>query len=281
MKKILFLAICLSFVTIQLHAQIKFNINLLPDHETYLVSLTTDETIDNPLNMSSNIQVVIKAPFEVNSPFVPVNIESQIQGVDWVDNAFMDDSGSAPSDDYTLIAFTMVQSSTKSIVYENGTETPIFTFKNLNNVCVGEILLPENDDVVVQKAITEGFNFTQSISVLKTRGNAFHGIENASVNCEDFDTGITPDLVLADLKTYPVPADDILNIEWTNLESYERLAFEIFSAKGDLVQTLEVENTSGKKTAQLDISKYAQGLYSFRSKSEKGFGKIYKFIVIK
>lgn len=275
MRKILSSTLLTLFTVVVLQAQVQIMFSKLSDQETYLVSLMPEQTIAAPFNMSSNIQIVIKVPLD--QTFMAGEIESLVPGLEWVDNAIIDQS--SPSGDYALCAFSMVQQTTKLISYQTGIEVPLFTFKNTEGECADGIVLLDNSDPEVVQAISSGFNFTQNITVLAARGNVCSGVMNNVADCESIGTGVTASPVVKDLIAYPVPAARVLNVAWTNPATYEKLNLEIFSNSGQLLKTIEVDATAGEKKNSIDLDGFAFGLYSFRLMNDKGEYQQYKFIV--
>ena len=275
MKKII-VPFLLLLLASGLQAQVNFSLSLLPDQETYLVSLVSDKDIPAPMNMASNVQIVLKIP--ADEPFLAGNIKSQIPGVDWIDNAFAKQSDE--SEDYGLCAFVMTQSVTKAISFEAGVETPLFTFKNVESGCVGALSLPENQDVEVNQALGRGFNFTQNITLLATRGNAYSGVINKVADCNALSTSVEEELLAKDLKAYPVPAKDQLTIEWFNPNNSESMELQVLGANGQLLQKMEVDPKSGAQKIELAIENYPTGLYNFMLKNDSGDYQQYKFIKV-
>lgn len=275
MKKIIVPFLLLLLAT-SLQAQVNFSLSLLPDQETYLVSLVSDKDIPAPMNMASNVQIVLKIPS--GEPFLAGEIESQVPGVEWVDNAFAKQSESGT--EYGLCAFVMTQSVTKAISFEAGVETPLFTFKNLESGCVGALSLPENQDAEVYQALGRGFNFTQNITLLATRGNAYSGVINKVADCNALSTSVQEELLAKDLKAYPVPAKDQLTIEWFNPNNFESLELDVLGANGQLLQNIAVDPKTGAHKIELAIENYPTGLYNFILKNDKGDYQQYKFIKV-
>lgn len=275
MKK-LSLPLLLLCLAIGLQAQVKFSLSLLADQETYLVSMLSEKDIPAPMNIASNIQVVLKIP--AGEPFLAGNIQSQIAGIDWTDNAFAKQSNS--SEDYGLCAFVMVQSMTKAITFEADKETPLFTFKNIESGCVGALSLPENQDREVGKAVARGYNFTQNITLLATRGNAFSGIINKVADCNQLSTSIDQIPLTQNLTAYPVPSTDLLTVEWSNPTSFKTLQLDLIGTNGQHLKTIPLAANAGPKKIQLELDNYPSGLYHFVIKNDLGEYQQHQFIVV-
>lgn len=277
MKKFIILPIFLLLISnLYLQAQVKFSINLLPDQETYLVSLIPDEDINAPLNAASNIQIVFKIPMD--KPFLAGEITSQIEGITWIDNAFSHaESGGT---DYALCAITMAEASTKKLQFQEGVELPLFTFKNLESGCVGAIIIPENTDEEVKRAVARGYNFTQNITLLAARGNGYSGVINKVADCAELSTSISEEPIVSALKAYPVPVNKNLVIEWSNIASYKDLQLEVVNSLGQIMLEKALDGSIGFKNTQLNVENYSAGLYHFRISNELGNSQQYKFIVV-
>ena len=263
-------------LTVCAQAQVKFGLHLLSDGETYLVSLQSERDIPAPLNMASNVQVVLKLP--TDTPFLAGDIQSQIPGVTWTDNAFAKQTNG--TEGYGLCAFVMNQSVTKSIPFEAGVEVPLFTFKNLESGCVGTLSLPDNGDAEVRGAVARGQNFTQNITLLASRGNAFVGLLNSVVECPELSTHIEATELPQQLRAYPVPTDRQLTIEWENPVRYESLSMDVMAANGQHLSRLDLNANAGPQQTQLDVHDYPTGLYYFILKNDRGDFQQHKFLVL-
>ena len=108
--KYLFIILLTAF-TFRMNAQVQFNLNLLSDEETFLISILPEQTMSAPLNRVSNLQVVIKTELGLNLD--AVQLESMVPGIDWVNSAFLDNPNA--EEPYTLNVFSMAQSSSNAV----------------------------------------------------------------------------------------------------------------------------------------------------------------------
>ena len=277
MKKIIVPIILFVLTQTGIQAQVKFNLDLLPDQETYLVSLLPEKDITSPFNIASNIQIVLKTPAE--EPFLAGEITSQVEGVSWIDNAVAyEEIGQS---DYALHAFAMVETSTQKLQFVEGVAIPLFTFKNIESGCVGTLSLPDNTDEEVISAIGKGYNFTQNITLLESRGNGYSGVLNKVASCPELSTSTQLLPINNSLKAYPIPAQNELTVEWTNPESYEGLQIKVFNALGQAVYESPLDGSIGFKQINLPVKNYAAGLYHFAIQSKTNGSQQYKFIVSK
>lgn len=273
--KNLSIIIFLAFLTIpQLQAQLQFNLSLLSDNETFLVSMSSETTIEAPLNRTSNGQIVLNIIGD--EPFTAGNIESLVPGVTWTDNVYLEESNQPNLP--RLMAFAMQESSTTNFVYEANVEVPLFTFKNQHGACPGIIELTDNEDDVVILAKENGFNFTQNFTVLETRGNAFSSIGNSTVDCNDiFINTIEQDLV-KDVKIYPIPTAQELTIEWTNDQNQDHLNLEVLDIHGKLLQTVSVDGITGEQKHTLNLDRLNSGVLMVRFKNDQFIGQYFKIV---
>lgn len=79
---------------------------------------------------------------------------------------------------------------------------------------------------------------------------------------------------LADLKVYPNPAKDLLNIEFTS-ETTGKTKFDIFNLNGRLIKTVNLESTDNHY--QINIQDLASGAYILIINNEGGSNS-HKFI---
>lgn len=261
MKNIIASFVLLAFFQISAKAQVFFNIDLLADKETYLISYISEKDINPPLNSTANVQVVLKVPYDKAVNFDPIDITSYIDGISWIVDVQYEIKTTV--EPYYLIAFSMTQSMTKNIQYKSGEMTPLFSFRNASDDCIGKIVLPDNDDFVVEDALEKGLNFTQSLTTLSKRANTFAGIENGEVDCAlvlDTDEWSAK----FSLEAFPVPTKEYLTIQWENPESLRSLSLEVVDLQGQLLQTVQVSSSKGIYNERIDVSGLPNGLYALR-----------------
>ncbi|MFT4753177.1 MAG: hypothetical protein ACI85Q_000715 [Salibacteraceae bacterium] len=108
--------------------------------------------------------------------------------------------------------------------------------------------------------------FTQSIEV-SSAGTYQVTVTDPSTGCEgsdqmvvDFVLGI-PNAMNAQLKLYPNPAVDFINLEFNNFTTQGTVQVEILSITGQLVRTIPVDVSGVSGTQQMDVSNLAVGTY--------------------
>ncbi|MCB0556780.1 MAG: T9SS type A sorting domain-containing protein [Phaeodactylibacter sp.] len=276
-KPILFIGLAL-FMSCVLQAQVKLKLSLLPDQQTYLVSMIPEQSWDMPMNMVGSAQVVLQ--MQAGRPFLAGNINSLIPGVSWMDNAYVESPASSPEFDF--VCFALNEMGTKNIPFQEGQETPLFSFINLEAGCVGLLELVENSDTHIQNIVrNDHINITQNITVLGARGNAFTGIADGLVDCTVV-RAKSDASILSHLHVYPIPTTDALQISWETHpgQKVDQLLVSDFLGKLTLEQKVIPE--LGKQNLSLDVSGFPPGLYTASLvNTETGDRQFFQFIVVR
>lgn len=266
------LAICLLF---SLQAQVRLNLSLLPDQQTYLVSMVPDVSWPTPQNMVGGAQICLQMP--AGKPFLAGQIKSLIPGTTWTDNAYLEKATATA--DYQYVCFSLSEMGTKAIPFSEGVETPLFSFKNLEPGCVGVLELVENNNPVTQSVVAKDrVNITQNMTVLGARGNAYTGLMNSRVDCTLISTTDERPIV-SRLRVFPVPATDVLQVAWENSESSKISKLQVADMLG---RQMALENTSelaGEQQLRLDVAGYPTGLYLASLVNQSGERQSFRFIV--
>lgn len=282
MKKLLLSLLaygCLSQAT----AQVSFQLSLLADKKTYLVSMMPSETWVYPKNITGTAQVTVRIPANVR--FTAGNITSLQAGVKWLDNARIETPASDPTHDY--VSFSLTSMATKNIPYQQNVETPLFTFTNLQNDCVGKVELIDNNEAVVSKITAEGYNIKNHLTTLATKGSeAVSGIQGSRVaDCTASTSVQDLNKDLSIVNAYPVPTTDLLTIEWTSrvadaantvLIATDILGQEVYSKK---IDPLSIKGNINK--IEVNVIEWASGLYLFHFVNDKGVSATQKVLVTK
>ena len=79
------------------------------------------------------------------------------------------------------------------------------------------------------------------------------------------------------LKVYPNPVSDILNVSILSPDAAEN-TISIYNHTGKLIRTFDMNVTSGSWNFNIDVSKYAKGLYSIEYRNNRAIN-IKKFVV--
>jgi hypothetical protein len=262
-----------------IQAQVKFKLSILPDQQTYLVSVLPEVSWSSPMNMVGSVQVVLR--METGEPFLAGEITSLVPETSWLDNAYLDHPSSSP--EYNYVCFVLKERSTKNIPFENGVEVPLFTFKNLEPNCVGNLELVENDDLLTRRVIDlDHFNISQNMAVVGARGNAFSGVIGEGVNCEVISETQQPHLIVNDLRVFPIPAKDVLQIRWESNVDERIDQVRIFDQIGNLMklEKLPANLSSEEQEFDLKVSDLPAGLYTGSLINLSGNYQFFKFIVL-
>ena len=110
-----------------------------------------------------------------------------------------------------------------------------------------------------------------STSISEAEANGFEVGPNLGIT-EFFDNNI--DDVL---KVYPNPVSDILNVSIVSPDAEEN-TISIYNHSGKLIRTFDMNLTSGSWNFNIDVSKYAKGLYSIEYRNNRTTN-IKKFVV--
>ena len=110
-----------------------------------------------------------------------------------------------------------------------------------------------------------------STSISEAVANGFEVGPNLSIT-EFFDNNIDDEL-----RVYPNPVSDILNVSIISPDAGENM-ISIYNHAGQLMRTFDVNVTSGAWNFNIDVSKYAKGLYSIEYRNKKAT-TIKKFVV--
>lgn len=107
----------------------------------YQVNLQSDTTWTFPNNITSSLQVTVKAP---TGGFTAGNLTSQVANVTFAQGSVYVAPAEEPGYDY--ISFTLTSNGTQGIPYVKGSSIPLFTFEN-TGTCTGDsIFLMTSDD---------------------------------------------------------------------------------------------------------------------------------------
>ncbi len=282
MKKLLLGLIACGCLT-KSTAQVSFQLSLMPDHKTYLVSMTPAQTWAYPKNITGTAQVTVRIP--ANLRFTAGSITSLQQGVKWLDNARVETPDADRTHDY--VSFSMTSMATKNIPYQANVETPLFTFTNIQNDCVGKVELVDNNDAATQNVVAEGFNVKNHISVLAMYGEAFAGTQGNRVadcstvtNAQDLNNGLYVQNV------YPTPATDLVTIEWTDSQASKapNTVLIITDVLGQEMVNQKIDPLSIKASVnkiELDVRPWSNGVYLFHFVNDKGLSPTQKIVVTK
>lgn len=257
-------------------AQIKYQLTLLPDNKTYLVSLVPQQTWDYPLNLTSTAQVTIKVPGDKAFTAAVTNMNPDVK---WIDNSYIETPESDPA--HTYVSFGLVSLGTDKLIYKANEELMLFTFQNIaTEDCIGQISLIDNEKDAFKGKDAETWNIGNQISVLAAEGDVYNGNLRADVDCskalgtKDFFNDVN-------VKAYPIPTASQFTIEWNAREAQPKTVIQIESIDGRIIEKREVNVAAGLNKEQFDFSALSAGGYNFSFISEGKTSKRYQFLVVR
>lgn len=258
-------------------SQVRLNLSLMPDRQTYLVSMLPDQSWQAPMNAVGSAQIVIQT--DAAKPFLAGQIKSLVPGVSWLDNAYVESPGAAPQ--YRFICFALNEPGTRNIAFQAGVETPLFSFVNLEPGCAGPVNLIDNNDPLIQQVVSKNhLNVTQNITVLGARGNAFSGIAVNNADCSELQTK-TEEFIVSNLKIYPVPATDILQMHWELApeQNIDKLLVTDMIGRQLVLET--IKPLAGAHQYNLDVATFPTGLYLATLINKEGKRQSFRFTVLR
>jgi hypothetical protein len=279
MKKILnIIGVCGSLLLSNtIHAQVKYQLSLLPDQKTYMVSLVSSKTWTYPQNLTSTAQVTIKVP---SDKLFTAAVTSLNPDVKWLDNSYIEAPDSDPAHNY--ISFGLTSLGTSKLHYKENEEIPLFTFRNIEEVpCVGKIAIINNELDAFKGKDAEIYNISNQISVLAAQGDVYVGNLKADVDCAKVlsDEELFQDV---NVRAFPIPTDNQLTIEWQSKdESKLPMTIQIENMEGRVVTTKKIVSTEGKNQETFDFASQVPGCYYFSFIEENKVSKKYKFLIIR
>lgn len=132
----------LAVASVPLFSQIKIKLEILPDNETYFVSMLPEVDYPAPGNLMASGQFTIRVPHGLCANRFEVADLTMEGGASWSDNGRVDSPIESPSWDY--ISFGLVQQATNAYTFVAGVETPLFSFKNGANFCADSVEVINN-----------------------------------------------------------------------------------------------------------------------------------------
>lgn len=240
--------------------QVQYQLDWLPDAETYRVSMVVGETWTAPMNMVSTAQVTLKVPsggFEIS------NTVNLIDGVNFVPNSRHDSPDEASSFDY--ISFGLETIGNDKLPFVAGTITPLFTFQNSGD-CTGTVQIIDNDDEFMPPNNAKA-NVGNNITVLGAKGNAFTGVHGEGVDCNVVGT-VNIDKVPMTFNVFPNPAKDVVNVHFNWERDNAKMTMNVYNNTGKLILESNQQFFHGENKVNLEIDELPAGLYSIEIEGE-------------
>lgn len=179
------------------NAQVRYKIDYIEETQNYQVSLVAYKTWTAPHNITASGQVTIKVP---TGEFELYDLQNLQQDAVWIVNSTHHSPDEAREFDY--ISFGLSTTGTKALQYEDGTEVPLFTFKN-TGICGGEVTLINNLRDPFLPPNSRDANIGNQLTVLGARGDAYAGNVGGSATCVPLNSNFSPENVTSSTTSSP------------------------------------------------------------------------------
>lgn len=277
LNKLKFIAIIALGMTFSgVEAQVRFQLDLLPDNETYLVSLVPEVNWAIPDNYTATAQVTIKVP---TGQFNTTQFTNLQPGVVWMPNSKVDHPGEAPDYDYLSIGLTSL--GTSGLTYQVGQTLPLFSFKNAFG-CTGKIALVDNGTDAFMPPNSKKVNIGNQITTLGARGEAYIGIVGSGeVECTTVGT-TAPIALNPAISVSPNPANEriFVMVNWPG-SAPENVVFSFITITGQTMQRLEKQLTPGVNRFEWPLHDISPGVYQIQMEGDYGRTVVERVVVAK
>ncbi len=265
----LFLLLVFLLTSFSVSAQFEFKIDFDFDTERYTVSVIPQATYPEPQNITGDGQITIKVP---TNQFIPVDIESQLEGMTWEVNSRVDAPEEAPDHDY--VSFALQINGLAQPNYQEGVELKLFSFQNAYG-CTADPAVPGSGLVSIVDNNNDPFmppnsanaNVGNALPVLAFSqtggGDGFAGLYNGgAVSCDPANpTSTAEELGFSGFSVFPNPVVEMANLEIQWEGEAQDAAIQMVDAAGKLVMQQPVSIASGKNTKRLEVGSYPAGSY--------------------
>lgn len=268
--------IILGMTLVKLDAQVRFQLELLPDNETYLVSLVPEVNWGVPDNYTATAQVTLKVPTGQFNTTQFTNLQS---GVVWSPNSKVDHPGEAPDYDYISIGLTSL--GTSVLTYQVGQTLPLFSFKNAYG-CTGKIALVDNGTDAFMPPNSKKVNIGNQITTLGARGEAYIGVVGTGeVTCVTVAT-TAPTVLEPTISVSPNPATEriFVVVNWPG-SGPENVDFTLRTITGQMMQRVEKQLTPGVNRFEWPLHDITPGVYQLQMEGDYGRTVVERIVVAK
>ena len=239
-----------------LSAQVQFKIALLEDGKTYQVSMVSEKTFDNPMNLTSTAQITIKAPTSGLNIDQFYNLQ---EGVVWEPSSLNEAPTEAPNADYH--SFSLVSQGTNRLSYVAGQEVPLFAFTNKND-CQGSLRLMSNALDPFLPPNSRQANVGNQITVLGAQGDAYIGnVLDGSVPCDQTTSIEQISQLEVDLSFFPNPVQEQLTVRLNWERPSESVEIVVRHLNGAVLLEQTGELVRGGNVQRVDVRNLAAGSY--------------------
>jgi hypothetical protein len=110
-------------------------------------------------------------------------------------------------------------------------------------------------------------------SILPDSSGTYYCVVTDTNGCEDwsnqyiYSTTDVSEVFVNNLLVYPNPTRGILNVEFDNIDN-KISSLSIVNILGDIIYNENIENKTSKYSIKIDLSKYANGIYFVKLKTE-------------
>ena len=257
-KSNIFCALALLFFSISLSAQVKFKLSYNSETERYTVSVIPMTSYLSPQNITGTGQVTIKVP---TNDFFPVDIESNLAGMNWDANSRNDSPSEQPDFDYISFGLSVTQGLAFPD-YEQGTELSLFSFQNSFG-CTGKVFIIDNDADPFMPPNSQMANIGNSITILGAGGDAYGGLTGAG-ECDCKEQGVTSveeEVGLSSHRIFPNPATDFVNLEINWEGEKANAVVQVVDATGKQVMANKMSIAKGANRQKLSVNNLTAGKY--------------------
>ena len=163
LKKSLLVAFLFA-ISHSLFSQIKYELELLPDNETYLVSFVSDVTYNPPDNKIVSGQVTIRLPHGIApNSFEVADLTMETPGATWEAADIVYGPVEAPHFDY--FSFALTTPGVDVYDFQAGVAVSIFSFKNGVGHSADSLYIIDNDNDPMLPTNTLGLNIGNSVVI--------------------------------------------------------------------------------------------------------------------
>lgn len=166
-----------ALAALPLFSQIKLQIEVLPDNETYQVSFVSDVTYNPPMNLLASCQITLRVPHGLCENRFVVEDLTIVGGGNW-QTTRADSPIESPSWDYIFFG---LNGPTADYLFQQGQTFPIFTFKNGANYCAHQVEIIDNETDPFLPPNALNYNISNTIVTLGAGANVYDGAINDGV----------------------------------------------------------------------------------------------------
>jgi len=141
-----------------------------------------------------------------------------------------------------------------------------FFYKVVN----GDVFNPSNEEGVEVLGLSSGISLCAVENGLGgynrtyTRSGVDEVLDIVCFNeCADCEVSVSELSIVADLKVFPVPAIDVLNLSF-NTGLAQHIVINVVNNLGQVVVTKDMGTVAGQRTIQLDVENLATGIYALQ-----------------